>query len=238
MTQPVKLPPRSNGEADTEDPGTALTGDFLFENIPAMIWIKDTENNVIKVNRWAAKAMGRSAEELAGKSEWNLRPERTDTYFEDDKRVIESKQPIYGIIERVEIDSHEELWVVTDKIPILDRDDEVKGIVVITRDISTQKEAEAKMVEGQERLELALWGAEVGSWDLCLKSEELVFDERASRILGCSEDQNRILFASFLELIEEEDLPLLSLRLKQHIENEEVAFEVEWRTRAIESPTR
>ncbi len=238
VTQRVLLPPHAAGEAEVGGSKPLLSGDFLFENIPAMIWIKDTENNVIKVNRWAAKAMGRSAEELAGKSEWSLHPGRADDYYEDDKRVIQSKQPIYGIIERVEIDRGEGLWVVTDKIPILNRDGEVTGNVVITRDISRQKEAEAKLVESQERLELALWGAEMGSWDLFLEGERVVMDERARKILGCPEGESGIQFDDFLELIELEDLPLLSLRLKQHLENEEVPFEVEWRSPKADSPVR
>ena len=239
MTQPVKLPSLPGpGESESGSSGTSITGDFLFENIPAMIWIKDTENNIVKVNRWAAKAMGKKPEELAGRSEWDLHPNRADSYFKDDQRVIDSKQPIYGIIERVEIDRHDELWVVTDKIPILDSEGEVEGIVVITRDISTQKEAEAELVESQERLELALWGSEMGSWDLSLDGERMSVDEQARRILGFAEGENEFVFDDFLARVDTEDLEGLIQSLKKHLEDEEEIFEAEWKTASEDGEQR
>lgn len=227
MTQPVSLP----NLLGIREPGSIddAHGDFLFQNIPAMIWIKDTENTVIKVNRWAAKAMGVEPEELEGRSEWEIHPDRAEEYYADDQKAFQTKEPIYGIVEHFQTESGESLWVVTDKIPILDTKGEVVGILDITRDISRQKEAENKVAKSQERIDLALWGAELGMWDLSLTSEIFDFDVRASRIVGLPNEQQQILFDDLVKMANPEDLPILVHRLKSHLEDEASVFEAEWR---------
>ena len=48
--------------------------ELIFNSVPAMIWYKDTKNNVLRVNQFAANSMGRSIEEIEGKSLYDLFP--------------------------------------------------------------------------------------------------------------------------------------------------------------------
>jgi PAS domain S-box-containing protein len=46
----------------------------LFDLVPAMIWFKDTENNILRVNQRVADVAGQKAEDLEGKSMFEIYP--------------------------------------------------------------------------------------------------------------------------------------------------------------------
>nr|CRH05722.1 putative Histidine kinase with NMT1 domain, Bacterial extracellular solute-binding proteins, family 3 domain, PAS domain, PAS 3 domain, PAS domain, PAS 3 domain, HisKA domain, HATPase domain, two Response regulator receiver domains and Hpt domain [Candidatus Magnetococcus massalia] len=54
----------------------------------------------------------------------------------------------------------------------------------IVRDITERKEAENKLLEGQERLQLALQGGNLGFWDVNLETGETVVNDRYREIYG------------------------------------------------------
>ncbi|MCX6690903.1 MAG: response regulator [Methanoregula sp.] len=70
----------------------------IVNNAPAMIWEKDTKNTFIRVNPAAAKAFGKSIEEIEGKSASDLFPEMAEKYYKDDMEVIKTGIPKIGII--------------------------------------------------------------------------------------------------------------------------------------------
>lgn len=86
-------------------------------------------------NRAALARSGMRAEDLLGRSCFDLSPREGDEYFQEDLQVIESRQPMYGIVHRMRRVNGELLWLVTDKIPCFGPDGSVTGIVAITRDL-------------------------------------------------------------------------------------------------------
>ncbi|MFP4142342.1 MAG: PAS domain S-box protein [Thermoplasmata archaeon] len=117
----------------------------ILDHIPGLVYYKDTENNFIKVNKKLAEAHGMSKEEMEGKSLFDLYPkEEAQKYLEDDKDVIENREPKLNMIEPWSPD--EEEWISTSKIPYL-VDGEVKGIIGISIDVTEKK-------KNRERVEL------------------------------------------------------------------------------------
>jgi diguanylate cyclase (GGDEF)-like protein/PAS domain S-box-containing protein len=57
-------------------------------------------------------------------------------------------------------------------------------VLAVARDISLRKRAEADVKRLQERLDLALEGAEVGLYDINLDTGEIIYDDRFVRIVG------------------------------------------------------
>src|SRR5690349_6236409 len=47
---------------------------LIFDSVPAMIFYKDTENRILRLNDAGAKAFGRPIAELEGKSTYDLLP--------------------------------------------------------------------------------------------------------------------------------------------------------------------
>jgi two-component system cell cycle sensor histidine kinase/response regulator CckA len=114
----------------------------LFDLTPAMICFKDTENNILRVNKRLAEIIGKSVEEIEGKSSADLHSEEAAKFYLDDLEVIRSRAPKLGIIETIRDREGKELWVQTDKVPVCNKDGEVIGIVVMCQDITERKIAE------------------------------------------------------------------------------------------------
>ena len=57
-----------------------MNGQTIFHSVPAMIWFKDTHDRILRANRLAAKSIGRSVEEIEGKSTFELYPHEAAKY--------------------------------------------------------------------------------------------------------------------------------------------------------------
>ena len=117
----------------------------LFDLVPAMIWFKDTENGIVRVNKRVAEAAGKSVEEIEGKSSLEIYPREAAAFYEADLEVIRSGVPRLGIVERLHDPQGRERWVETDKVPYFDESGKVTGIVVMAQDVSERKRAEANL---------------------------------------------------------------------------------------------
>lgn len=125
--------------------------EIVIDSTRDMIWLKDTKNCHITVNKSAAKSVGKTVEELKGSSAYEQFPDEAEGYYQDDLEVIKSGKPKLGIIERLS-ESDKKLWISTDKYPIFDADKMVTGVLVIATDISKLKELELKTFQAQIQL--------------------------------------------------------------------------------------
>jgi PAS domain S-box-containing protein len=107
-----------------------------------MIWHKDTENRIIRLNRAAANLMGLPVTAIEGKSVFDLDPEYADHYYEDDKEVIRTGEPKTGIIEPIITVTGDTRWLRTDKVPYRNRDGTIVGVIVFSVDITEFKRDE------------------------------------------------------------------------------------------------
>jgi PAS domain S-box-containing protein len=119
----------------------------ILDSVRATIWYKDTENNIIKVNKAAAESVGIKVEDIEGHSCSELFPKEAEQYFQDDLEVINSEKPKLGIIEQLQTTSGEKLWVQTDKIPFKDENGKTTGLIAFAIDITKRKEAEDRLKE-------------------------------------------------------------------------------------------
>jgi PAS domain S-box-containing protein len=123
----------------------------IIDNVPAMIWYKDTKNNFIRVNPAAARAFGKPVGTIEGTSGYDLFPDFAEKYYQDDQEVISSGKPKLGIIESLTTAGGEHLWVQTDKIPLRDAQGAVTGVLVFAVDITGRKRAEDALRQSEEK---------------------------------------------------------------------------------------
>src|SRR5215208_6943399 len=71
----------------------------IWDAVPAMVWLKDRDNRVLRVNRAAAESMGLAPEQIEGRSTYDLYPDEAAAYHQDDLAVIASRRPRLGIVE-------------------------------------------------------------------------------------------------------------------------------------------
>jgi PAS domain S-box-containing protein len=124
----------------------------IIDHIPGVVVYKDTQNNILRVNKFTADAHNLQKEEMEGKSSFEIYPyEEAQAYWEDDLEVITSKTPKLNIVEPWET-LEGKRWVNTSKIPYIDEEGNVKGIIAIAMDITEKKIAEEKIREQNEFL--------------------------------------------------------------------------------------
>lgn len=155
----------------------------LFDLMPAMIWFKDTENVILRINQRAADAVGKSVEEIEGKSSVEIYPKEAASYYADDLEVIKSGAPKLEIIETLQDPTGKTLWVQTDKVPVRDKEGKVVGIVVMAQDISVRKEAEESIRKKDALIRIAGRVTRTGGWVLEIPSQHLFWSDEVFAIL-------------------------------------------------------
>jgi PAS domain S-box-containing protein len=126
--------------------------EIILDASPAMIWYKDRDNRVLRANRGAAEMSGQTKRELQGRSAYELDPTHAAKYHQDDIEVISTGKPKLGIREKVTTGSGEERFVITDKIPHLDRSGNIIGVIVFARDVTEQTLTELALKQAEDQL--------------------------------------------------------------------------------------
>jgi diguanylate cyclase (GGDEF)-like protein/PAS domain S-box-containing protein len=114
----------------------------LFDLVPAMIWFKDTQNGILRVNSRVAEAAGKTVLEIEGKPSAEIYPLDAEKFYADDLEVMRSGVPKLGYVEPLRGTDGRDMWVQTDKVPYFGQDGKVIGIVVMAQDITQRKRAE------------------------------------------------------------------------------------------------
>jgi len=210
---------RKKAEAALQREQTELR--LLFDLLPAMIFFKDTNNNIIRANQRAADTAGKSVAELEGKSCFETSPLNAAQFYADDLEVIHSARPKLGIIETIRNRDGKEVWLRTDKIPNCDETGKVIGLLVMAQDVTERKQAEEALRESESRFRGFFEQAAVGVAHLDLDGRFLLANQRYCEITGRSAEE--LLACKFADITHPEDLEKdrvnTQLLLKKSIRN-------------------
>ncbi len=80
-----------------------------------------------------------------------------------------------------------------------------------------------------ERMELALWGADLGTWDWVVATGEVVFNERATEMLGYTLGEIEPNYTAWEKLVHPDDLPDVQTLLTGHLEGKTDLYVAEYR---------
>ena len=98
-------------------------------------------------------------------------------------------------------------------------------------DITERKRAEALAMENQERLELALRGADLGCWDWNVQTGNVLFNERWATMLGYRPEELAPRFETWERLVYPEDMATARGVLDAHLAGRTPSYEAELRMR-------
>jgi len=137
--------------------------DIILDNIPLLIFLKDTENNFIRCNKRAAQSLGIRQEEIAGKPCRDYFPRDYELYYKDDLSVIRSKKAKHNITERFMSPVEGDRKIKASKMPIFNSKGNVDSVLVIIEDITDEVESGKEKSKMLDMLNHQAKMAEVGA---------------------------------------------------------------------------
>lgn len=121
----------------------------FIENAHDMITIKDLEGKYLVVNPKAASLFGKRPEELIGKSDFEIFPEKVAKILSrKDKRVIEKME--HCSYEETLVINGERRYFHSVRFPLLDYKGDISGVCTISRDITEQKNLQRAIVQSEK----------------------------------------------------------------------------------------
>jgi len=108
----------------------------IFHSAPIRIQYKDCKNRIMRANHAAAQALGMEVHQVEGRAMEELQPEYAQQYYQDDLEVIQSRTPKLGIIENFRSTTGELRLMRTDKIPYMDTEGRVIGVLAFSSDVT------------------------------------------------------------------------------------------------------
>ena len=118
-----------------------------MENLPDLIYFKDTASHFTRINRAEARVLGvENPQDAVGKTDFDyFTLEHAQDAFQDERRIVETGQPLIDKLEKIQYADGTFRWVISTKVPIKDEKGEVVGLVGVSRDVNERVQAEARI---------------------------------------------------------------------------------------------
>ncbi len=115
----------------------------MIDQVPDYLFVKDPQSRFVIANRAVAADLGRTPEDLIGKTDFDLHtPEFAAKFRADEERVVTTGEPLLGVEESILTASGPKKWLSTSKVPLRDAQGDIIGLVGICRDVTERKHAE------------------------------------------------------------------------------------------------
>lgn len=164
----------------------------LIDTLPDLIWLKDAKGVYLACNHRFEQFFGANEQEIVGKTDYDFVDKALADFFRaHDRAAMEKKAPSVNEEEiTFAADGHRELLKTT-KIPMLDENSQLIGVLGIGHDTTQQKMADQALENSEKQLRFVLEGAELGFWDWDIAAGTVYRNERWANMLGYSHDEIR-----------------------------------------------
>ena len=162
----------------------------LRDGIPDLIFYKSRDGVYLGCNQAFCDFVGKANEaEIIGTTDYDMFDKELANFFRDkDMAMLEA-----GVLTRndewVTYPDGRKVLLDTLKSPFRDAEENVIGILGVSRDITKRKLVEAALKESEERLKLAVDSGKVGIWDLNLQTNELIWDNNMFALYGAHQEE-------------------------------------------------
>lgn len=127
----------------------------LIDNLPDPIYVQDIECRKVIANKADVENIGLSNEsEVLGKTDLELFPGKIgERGYADDMHLMTTGKPVFDLEEEFISKNGVRRWLLTTKIPLRDKDDNITGLVGIGHDITERKQIVEELIRSKEKAE-------------------------------------------------------------------------------------
>jgi len=119
--------------------------------------------------------------------------------------------------------------------PLKEENDEISGIIVTVTEVTEKVESRKKTELNEERLNIIVEASELGTWELHVKTKELLYSKRYNEIITGQKHEAHLSHAQLLSHIHPDDLNIRSKAFKDAISSGYLQYEVRliWEDQSI-----
>ena len=200
----------------------------FMDNSPALAFIKDEAGRYLYINKLAERRFNRPLAGWLGKTDFDLwPPEIAAPMREYDLSVLQGDRVVSRLEKAIDPTGTDSYWL-SYKFPLRSADGR-RLLGGMAWDVTQQKQAELAMLQNEERLSLALHGADLGMWDWDIPSGYMVFNERWAQMLGYRLVEITPHISSWEKLVHPEDRRKVIELMNAHLEGRTSSYEAEYR---------
>ncbi len=201
----------------------------LLDSIPDIIFFKDCNGIYLGCNPSFAEFVGKSRNEIVGKSDYDIfNSETANAFRKNDLIVLENKKPRHNE-EWITYPDGKKILIDTLKTPYWASDGSLIGILGVSRNITKRKESEDQIHKLKEQFELAIEGSNDGIWDWDIITNELFLSKRWKEMLGYKDNELKNEFSTFTLLIHQDDISRVNEYIIQYLNGKIQQYEIDFR---------
>ena len=201
----------------------------LYDSVETHIWRLDSPDAYGAVNRAHALFFGKTVGEMEFRKIGEALPDDVaavllkgnESAFEEKRRVRSEEWIRDG-------QGRSRLLSVT-RTPKIGRTGAVDYVVCSAEDMTDGWKAKEALAESEERLSLALQGADLALWDLDFEQGRAIFNDRYAAMLGYTMEQLHPELNTWERVVAPEDFARVSAVWNDHIEGRTPFYECEYR---------
>lgn len=157
---------------------------LLIRYSPACIAMLDQKMCYVMVSqRWVDNYRLGSMESLLGKCHYDVFPELPPSWKDTYQQCLQGESASLDEDLLVRLDGTRQ-WIRREVRPWYNGDQEVGGIIIFSEDVTERKKLTDSLKKSEERLRLTLELTGLGSWDVNLRSSEVIWNDNLFRLLG------------------------------------------------------
>lgn len=207
-----------------------LRSNYVIDQIHDAVIATDLTGKIIAWNNGAERQLGYTSDEILGLPIYHLYPEERHGYLTSDVLDILQTKGSFEIEATMRRKSGEVFFAHTSLSPLTDETGEVIGIISYSLDISERKSIEQSLKESEERLKLAIAGADDGIWDWDIDTNTVFYSSRYKALIGYTEEEFPDVLNSFVDHLHPDDYEDALNAINNHLDSR-LPYDVEYRLR-------